>query len=284
MCPQLVPVAQCPYHSSVVESPIQFVWSAAGHYAGQEDRCLVKRSRVRTSCIFVLLLHHHVVFLAFRTGLPDVLSASVFDSCDSLHGALHFFSPWLAGTVCARTRGTLDSLGHRGVVRLSWHTFSFRVGIWPFDSSPGFHSPLCPPGGCALGLSGLRAPRDPRSPNLSHHSSFFRSSSLRSGSFHLVSFQSASILFAQTITVPRPLLPPCAAEGRTPVQRYCKSECAFNGEVVRTCCSSYRQHSCSENVSLLVQAAQFHLRNHFCPTRQTMLPYCVRSSGPACVM
>ena len=227
---------------------------------------------MRTSCIFVLLLHHHVVFLAFRTGLPDVLSASVFDSCDSLHGALHFFSPWLAGhSLRSHCEARSYSLGHRGVVRLSWHTFSFRVGIWPFDSSPGFHSPLCPPGGCTLGLSGPRTPRDPRSPNLSHHSSFFRSSSLRSGSFHLVSFQSASILFAQTITVPRPLLPPCAAEGRTPVQRYCKSECAFNGEVVRTCCSSYRQHS-------------FTCATIFCPTRQTMLPYCVRSSGPACVM
>ena len=47
----------------------------------------------------------------------------------------------------------------------------------------------------------------------------------------------------------------------------CKSECAFNGEVVRTCCSSNKQHSftCAT----------------ICPTRQTMLPY---SSVPACVM
>ena len=44
----------------------------------------------------------------------------------------------------------------------------------------------------------------------------FRSFSLRSTSFHLVSFQSTSMLFAQTFTV----LPPCAAQTRTPVQRY----------------------------------------------------------------
>ena len=142
-----------------------------------------------------------------------VLSASVFDSCNSLHGALHFLSIRLASPglrACCRARSY--SLGHRRVVQLSWHDFFFLSVL-----RSGSLTPPCQPGGYILGLSGLHtlSPAKPKS-----LTSLFRSSSLRSRSFHLVSFQSTSILFTQAFTVPRPLLPPCAAGGRTPVQRY----------------------------------------------------------------
>ena len=58
-----------------------------------------------------------------------------------------------------------DMLVHAGssegwLAFLARFLFSFRAGLWLFDSCLGFHSPLCPPDGCTLGvpqcsLSGL---------------------------------------------------------------------------------------------------------------------------------
>ena len=105
--------------------PVRLV--CCGALLCQEDCHLIERSRLCAHRAFhVLLLHHHEVFFAFRTDLPVVLSASVFDSCNSLHGALHFLSIRLAGPsprTCFKTCSY--SQGHRRVIPLSWHDFFF---------------------------------------------------------------------------------------------------------------------------------------------------------------
>ena len=95
---------------------------------------------------------------------------------------------WLVTVVhYARARcvmGSRERGGEGGPAFLAQFLFSFRAGLWLFDSSLGFHSPLC---------DALR-PANPKS--LTSLFILLRSSSLRSGSFHLTSFQSVSILFA----------------------------------------------------------------------------------------
>ena len=49
-----------------------------------------------------------------------------FCSCDSVHGALHLFSPRLAGhRLRSHCEARSYTLGHRGFFPLSWHTFFF---------------------------------------------------------------------------------------------------------------------------------------------------------------
>ena len=85
-----------------------------------------------------------MVSFVFRNDFFDVLSASVFDPSNSLHGALHFLSVRLAGPslrTCCEVCSY--SLGHRRVIRLSWHDSFFLsvlgsgslTPVWDFTIS-----------------------------------------------------------------------------------------------------------------------------------------------------
>ena len=138
---------------------IQFVYSAAGHC------CVKKIVTLSKGLVCAHILH---LMCSFSTVTKCLLFSATIsllsclhlcsDSCSSLHGepCTFFLFGWL-DPVCARasrharTRWVIGGF-------LARFLFSFRAGLWLFDSSQGIHSPLCPPDGCTLGLSDLRTP------------------------------------------------------------------------------------------------------------------------------
>ena len=147
MCPQLVPAAQCPSHSSVVGfSPSNSSGLLWGTVVSRRPLSPCRNGLVCAHIMHFMCSFSTItsMFCAFRTDLSVVLPASVFDSCDSLHGALHLFSPRLAGHSlhsCCEARSYTPSYREGGVIgevfQLSWHNFFF-----PCVSGPGTLTPV----------------------------------------------------------------------------------------------------------------------------------------------
>ena len=122
----------------VASSIIQFVWSAAGTVVSRRLSPYRKASSVRTFCISCAPSPpSQSVFCFPQRYLCCAVCICVFIRANRCMEPCTFFLFGWPGPVCARAA---------------------RHGFWLFDSSPGFHSPLCPPDGCAPRLSGFRTP------------------------------------------------------------------------------------------------------------------------------
>ena len=147
----------------------------------QEDCHLVERPRLCAHSAFhVLLLHRRVVsfLISAEISLLCCLHLCLMRAIRCMEPCTSFLFGWL-DPLCARAaRHARARWVIGGLSCFSVTISSFRAGLWLFGSSQGFHSPLCPPDGCALSLSGPQlAPRKTQISYIILHSfSFFLSS------------------------------------------------------------------------------------------------------------